>query len=60
MEKNSFRYFDSRLVKFDFDKNIPEFNRINDLQIDEDLCDTSVMFNNKHSNKLGLKLKMKI
>lgn len=57
LEKNSFRYFDSRLVKFYFDKKMPEFNRINDLQIDEDLCDTSVMFNNKHSNKLGLKIK---
>ena len=56
LEKNSFRYFDSRLVKFDFDKNIPEFNRINDLQIDEDLCDTSVIFNNTHPNKLGLKI----
>ena len=57
LEKNSFRYFDSKLVKFFFDKKIPEFNRINDLQIDEDLCDTSVMFNNKYSNKLGLGIK---
>ena len=57
LEKNSFRYFDSKLVKFYFDKKIPEFNRINDLQIDEDLCDTSVMFNNKYSNKLGLGIK---
>ena len=57
LQKDSFKYFDSRLVKFYFDKKTSEFNKINDLQIDEDLCDTSVMFNNKHSNKLGLKIK---
>ncbi len=57
LQKDSFKYFDSRLVKFYFDKKMSEFDRINDLQIDEDLCDTSVMFNNKHPNKLGLKIK---
>ena len=56
LQKNSFKYFNSRLVKFYFDEKTSEFSRINDLQIDEDLCDTSVIFNNTHPNKLGLKI----
>ena len=54
--KKFFKYFNSRLVKFYFDEKMSEFSRINDLQIDEDLCDTSVIFNNTHPNKLGLKI----
>ncbi len=57
LKKNIFKNFHSRLVKFSFDKNAPEFSRLNDLQIDEDLCDTSVIFNNKHSSKLALNIK---
>ena len=56
LQKNSFKYFNSRLVKFYFDKKASEFSRINDLQIDEDLCDTSVIFNNTHPDKLGLRV----